>query len=377
MFDAIFTAIYDDGFCYLDGKQFPAGSFVVALLNDHEGEDYLGRAGALFPERPALHAKIERSSVKEAELKAVGEKIIKFLELVSNVCPFSLVDTDREAERIYELFLSETAISMGYSIRTSFEDMDEDADAQIIEYPTRAQLQDALVRHREIKTEIKRTINRYCYFHLTIHAFLTVYHNFLYAIQVASNFNVTDPVTIANYTFVDHCDTLHREYTLFSHTPSAPKKIVEQIYFPTYSGLLMTDFFEALLHGHYAQQCEICGKYFLATIRNPQRYCDGLSTEVVNGHQLSCRQVAAQQSKKERSKKDPRKDIYRRRNACIRSEASRGTISKPFAEKAKVLTKEYLERSIVDMNYALHHYQEEMKRENLYQEVRTRWNIEC
>lgn len=340
MIDSIFSAIYDDGFCYLEGKQFPAGSFVMALLNDHEGEDYLGRAGALFPQRPALHAQIEHGTVAEAELKAVGEKIIKFLGLVSNVCPFSLIDLRWEAERIHELFLSDSAISMG--CRT------------------------------ESLAELKRTINRYCYFQSTILAFLTVYHNFLYAIRVASDFHVTDPASIANYTFVDRCNTLYREYTLFSPAPNAPEKIVEQIYFPTYSGLLMTDFFEALLHGQHARQCEICGKYFLSAIAKPQRYCDGLTDIVVNRIRLSCRQVAAQQNKKEKSKADPRKDIYRRRTACIRSEASRGTISKAFAEKAKALAKEHLERSIVDMDYALNQYREDLDRNNLYAEVESR-----
>jgi hypothetical protein len=103
------------------------------------------------------------------------------------------------------------------------------------------------------------------------------------------------------FTFIERSIMHYTNYTLFSPNESEPKRIVKELSFPRYGALLLADFFECLSVGNFAQRCEICGKYFLTSIKKPQRYCNGLSNEVVNGSRLTCHQVAAKRNKKESS----------------------------------------------------------------------------
>jgi hypothetical protein len=67
-----------------------------------------------------------------------------------------------------------------------------------------------------------------------------------------------------------------------------------------------------------------------------QKYCTGFAPiDLTEGKELTCRQYAAMVGRKELAENDPVKDIYTKRCACIRSEASRGKISENFAGAAK------------------------------------------
>lgn len=377
MIDAIFSVIYDNGICYFQGTPFPAGSFVVEFLNDCVGEKYLSRAHRFLKDRPAVHYHLEFGFTDAKPLISVGKRILKTLEILPNLCPFSKIDFSDERERIKELFSLRTADEIYRYCVVKTDDLKEKLATQNPGKPSAEWMQYTLRRGKYLTEEIRRTINYYTSLGTEVTSFYSVYEKFAYFVTVAHEFQVTDPVGIANFTFIERSIMHYTNYTLFSPNESEPKKIVKELSFPRYGALLLADFFECLSVGNFAQRCEICGKYFLTSIKKPQRYCNGLSNEVVNGSRLTCHQVAAKRNKKESSKSDPRKDVYRSRTGSIRVDESRGIISKDFSQKAKALAKEYLERAIVDFEYAVNHYREDMKKDNLYAEVKARWNIEC
>ena len=377
MIDAIFSVIYDNGICYFQGTPFPAGSFVVEFLNDCVGDKYLSRAHSFLKDRPAVHYQLEFGFTDAKPLISVGKRILKMLEILPNLFPFSKIDFSDERERIKELFSLRSSNEIYRYCVVKNDDLKEKLTTQNPGKPSTEWMQHTLRRGKYLTEEIRRTINYYTSIGREVTSFYSVYENFSYFVTVAHEFQVTDPVGIADFTFIERCIMYYTCYRLFPPDESEPKRIVKELAFPNYDGLLTADFFECLSAGNFPQRCEICGKHFLTSIKKPQRYCNGLSNEVVNGSRLTCHQVAAKRNKKESSKSDPRKDAYRSRTSSIRVDESRGIISKDFSQKAKALAKEHLERAIVDFDYAVNKYLKDMKKDNLYAEVKARWNIEC
>ena len=156
-------------------------------------------------------------------------------------------------------------------------------------------------------------------------------------------------------------------------TKGKKKLIVKRLHFKTFYSFILTDFFEGLALGHYPRQCEVCETYFLMENLRKQKYCTGFAPlELTEGKELTCRQYAAMVGRKELAENDPVKDIYTKRCACIRTEASRGKISKDFAEVAKELAKELKTRYDYKKKYTFKEYQRDMERENIYKEVNKR-----
>ena len=101
-------------------------------------------------------------------------------------------------------------------------------------------------------------------------------------------------------------------------------------------------------------------------------YCSGMSPYVVRKQPLSCRAYGAYIHRKERAENDPITDIYNRRCAAIRSEASRGTITKDFAANAQKLAKERKQRAQSDHDYAVTQYEKDLERVKLYHDTEQR-----
>ena len=76
--------------------------------------------------------------------------------------------------------------------------------------------------------------------------------------------------------------------------------------------------------------------------------------------------------RKELAENDPITDVYKRRCAAIRSEASRGTITKEFASNAQKLAKEHKQRAQSDHDYAVSQYEKDLERVKLYHDTEQR-----
>lgn len=125
-------------------------------------------------------------------------------------------------------------------------------------------------------------------------------------------------------------------------------------------------------YGHYPRRCPICGKYFLMQSARRTVYCSRMSPYVVRKQPLSCRAYGAYIHRKELAENDPITDVYNRRCAAIRSEASQGTITKEFASNAQKLAKERKQRAQSDQNYAVTQYEKDLERVKLYHDTEQR-----
>ena len=87
------------------------------------------------------------------------------------------------------------------------------------------------------------------------------------------------------------------------------------------------------------------------------------------GKRITCRNLAAQQKRKEYAANNPVSVIYNSRRSAIRVEESRGSITKDFAAAAKTLAKEHKQRADTDPEYAAKQYAADMERAKLYEDT--------
>lgn len=145
--------------------------------------------------------------------------------------------------------------------------------------------------------------------------------------------------------------------------------MARRLRFDRFYSFLLTDFFEGLHYGHYPRHCPVCGKYFLMQSARRTVYCSGMSPYVVHRQPVSCRAYGAYLHRKELAENDPVTDIYNRRCAAIRSEISRGTITKDFGKALQRLAKEHKQRAQSDNDYAAAQYAKDMERGKLYRDA--------
>lgn len=142
--------------------------------------------------------------------------------------------------------------------------------------------------------------------------------------------------------------------------------VARRLHFKSYYSFVLTDFFEGLQNGHYPRQCQMCRRYFVMTSARQTMYCGGWATELWRGKKITCRNLAAQQKRKELAANDLITVRYNSRCGAIRVEALRGTITKEFASAAKALAKEHKQLAASDPAYAAKQYITDMERGKLY-----------
>ena len=139
-----------------------------------------------------------------------------------------------------------------------------------------------------------------------------------------------------------------------------------RLHFRSYYSFILTDLFEGLQNGHYPRRCQVCHRYFVMTSARQTRYCSGWATELWRGKKITCRNLAAQQKRREKAANDPITVRYNSRCGAIRVEEGRGTITKEFAAAAKTLAKEHKQLAASDPVYAAKQYIADMERSKLY-----------
>ena len=146
------------------------------------------------------------------------------------------------------------------------------------------------------------------------------------------------------------------------------KKIVtaRRMYFDRWIDFLIADFFEGIRHKHYPKKCAVCGKYFLIENGHNRKYCDGIDPNDAKGR--SCRQVGADRNRRQREnpKVHPIKEACRRRINTIDQHRYRGKISKEFADTAKKLAKDRRDRALMDPIYANKQYSRDISQVAIY-----------
>ncbi len=191
--------------------------------------------------------------------------------------------------------------------------------------------------------------------------------NFVSNIEDADHFDEENLLPLALEFFGQTSFSVKTEYVGLKKSPRSTRcTVARRLYFDSYLGFILTDFFEGLHYGHYPKRCQVCKQYFLMSSARKQIYCDGLSGYEYNGKELTCRQYAAFVGQKELAEAHPVMDIYRRRCSCIRAEQSKGTITKEFATMAKEIAKELKTKVIQGNGYTIQDFEQDMTRERLY-----------
>jgi len=161
------------------------------------------------------------------------------------------------------------------------------------------------------------------------------------------------------------------EYVAIHHPKKKDVSITaRRMIFTRFLDFLIADFFEGIHCGHYPRQCQVCGKYFLRQDARKQLYCDDFDPNDSKGR--SCRMIAADRTRRERSLTldHPIKSVCARRLSTINTHKNNGKISEEFAAAAKCYAQNCRDRALDDDNYALTQYKADMTPEAVYAFVR-------
>ena len=370
----ILTADYRDGCVYLGGKKYPAGTFIVQFLNQYYVNDTAARI-AVFRDAVSFHVLDQfRSGYLDIEdFVKTGRNTLEIMKALPSLLPFNTLDadairahiselfTEEKGERICEYFrgraavglLGQDEIAIGKADWLTDKTYAADVEALLSEVQAALRFFDAvaddLIRaQKQFKTFISRLneVNRLDEKHL---------------LPIALDVFDTPPLPLTV------------EYTgLKKNRASTDATVARRLRFDRYYSFLLTDFFEGLHYGHYPRRCPVCGNFFLMQSARRTVYCSGLSPYGGRKGRLTCRAYAASVHRKELAEGDPVTDVYNRRCAAIRSEASRGTITKDFAAQVQALAKEHKQRAQSDHEYAVTQYEQDMERVKLYHDAERR-----
>ena len=370
----ILTADYRDGCVYLGGKKYPAGTFIVQFLNQYYVNDTAARI-AVFRDAVSFYVLDQfRSGYLDIEdFVKTGRNTLEIMKALPSLLPFNTLDadairahiselfTEEKGERICEYFrgraavglLGQDEIAIGKADWLTDKTYAADVEALLSEVQAALRFFDAvaddLIRaQKQFKTFISRLneVNRLDEKHL---------------LPIALDVFDTPPLPLTV------------EYTgLKKNRASTDATVARRLRFDHYYSFLLTDFFEGLHYGHYPRRCPVCGNFFLMQSARRTVYCSGLSPYEGRKGRLTCRAYAASVHRKELAEGDPVTDVYNRRCAAIRSEASRGTITKDFAAQVQALAKEHKQRAQSDHEYAVTQYEQDMERVKLYHDAERR-----
>ena len=370
----ILTADYRDGCVYLGGKKHPAGYFVVQFLNQYYMNDTAARI-AVFRDAVCYHIldQLRYGYLNIAEYEKTGRNMVEIIKALSMLPPFDTLDAEAIRDYVSALFTEANGehICAYFRNRAEIGVMGQDEIA--------IGTQDQRIDKKnvvEMEAFISETQAALRFFDALADDLIQAqaqFKAFVSRLDEAVRFDEKHLLPIALEVFGAASLPLTVEYTgLKKNRASTDETVARRLRFDRYVSFLLTDFFEGLHHGHYPRHCPVCGKYFLMQSARRTVYCSGMSPYVVRKQPLSCRAYGAYIHRKERAENDPITDVYKRRCAAIRSEASRGTITKEFAFNAQKLAKEHKQRAQSDPDYAVSQYEKDLERVKLYHDTEQR-----
>ena len=368
------TADYRDGCVYLGGKKYPVGTFVIQLLNQYYVNDTAARI-AVFRDSVnfCILDQLRFGFLNIRDFEKAGRNTLESLKALPTLQPFDMLETDKLRENVLSLFTEANGVRICeyFRSRTSVSMIDQN-EAAIgapyweIDKSYVAEMEDLIADVRAVLSFFDSLADDLILVQKQLKTFIT---------RIAE---------------VPHCDEKHllpaalevfgspplpltTEYIgLKKNRASTDATVARRLRFDRYYSFLLTDFFEGLHYGHFPRRCPICGSYFLMQSARKTMYCSGLSPYEGRKGRLTCRAYAASIHRKELAEGDPVTDVYNRRCAAIRSESSRGTITRDFAAKARALAKERKQRAQSDHDYAVTQYEKDMERLKLYHDAEQR-----
>ena len=355
---------------HIGGKSYPAGTFVVHLLNQFYENDTAARIGVFTTDNWQLENMLRIGYINISDFVKAGERMLNIFTALPWLKPFDMLGTNDERNRVADLFSEENSevINEYFSRRAKVSDMD--TEQTIFHQLPKEYNKEFFSKAEALLKEVNTTLNFYDRLSDDIRNAFHKLKDFTNAVDEADRFDEEHLLPIALEVFGSVPFPVTTEYVPIKKTnKSTSVTLARRLYFDSYYSFVVTDFFEGLHHGHYPRQCSICNKYFLMTSARRQQYCDGIAPYEVRGRKTTCRKYAASINRKELAAADPVVDIYNRRCSAIRTEKGRGTITESFAKMATELAKEYKFRALQNSDYANKQYALDMSREKLYAET--------
>ena len=370
----ILTADYRNGCVYLGGKKYPAGTFVIQLLNQYYVNDAAARI-AVF--RDSVNFRIldqlRFGFLNIRDFENAGRNTLESLKALPTLQPFDMPETDKLRENVQALFTEANGerICAYFRNRASVSMIEQ--EEVVIGAPYWEIDKSYVAEMEDLIAEVRAVLG----------FFDSLADDLILVQKQLKTF-------ISHIAEVPRCDEKHllpAALEVFGSPPlplttayiglkksraSTDATVARRLRFDRYYSFLLTDFFEGLHYGHFPRCCPICGSYFLMQSARKTMYCSGLSPYEGRKGRLTCRAYAASIHRKELAEGDPVTDVYNRRCAAIRSEASRGTITKDFAGKVRALAKERKQRAQSDHDYAVTQYEKDMERVKLYHDAEQR-----
>ena len=362
-----FTADYRDGQVRIGGKTYSAGYFAVHLLNQYYENDTAARIAIYAVQNDHLRDTLSKGYMDKDVFLKVGERLLMIHRALPWLMPFQFLDTAGERDRLAELFTEETydMVQQYYSCKAEVYSMNW--EQSWLDRVPESYNEAFMTLTESLLQQIISAIEFYEKLSDDMDKAFRALKGFVSDLEEAERFDEGHLLPLALDRFGKSIFSVKTEYVGMKKSPRSKLcTVARRLYFDSYLGFILTDFFEGLHHGHYPKRCLVCRQYFLMTSARRQIYCDGYSGYEYNDKELTCRQYAAMVGQKERAEAHPISDIYRRRCSCIRAELSRGTITAEFATTAKKIAGELKTKAIHGSDYTVQDYERDMERPRLY-----------
>ena len=369
----ILTADFRSDYVYVGGKRSYAGSYAVHLLNQYHKDDTALRIAVCTSDFWMVQRAFETGYINHADFMETGRRVSRIFDELPKLKPLHTLDLLTEKERTTALFTEENYEKIYRYFRDKAKLRSMDEGSAFFHIPEKAKDKYVSKDGQTLVQDVLDTLTFYLSISDDMDFAFTRLRKFAARTHEAERFDEGHLLPLALEAFGPAPFPAKTEYIgLRGRGRATTRHTARRLYFDSYRGFILTDFFEGLRHGHYPKQCEICKKYFLMTSARKQRYCDGMSPYYYNGKRLSCRQCAAVDGRKELAEGNPVIDIYNRRCACIRAELSRKKISKEFADQAKKIAAKLKFEALKQEEYTLTEYKRDMGRAALYARVEQR-----
>lgn len=361
---------YRDGRVHLGRKTYPAGTFAVHLLNQYHANE-VGPRLAVFRSRnwEAVN-QLRTGYLSERLFSEAGTEIGHILDALPGLQPFSALDLAAEQKRISNLFTEANGnrIREYFLQRTLLGNMDGP-----FSYPPSGYDAEFCHAAEGLLQEALAALDFYDRLGDDCRIAFEKLKTFVARIDEAERFDEEHLLPLAlevfgSVTFHAMTEYVPRKKSGRSNTAT----VARRMYFDSFYSFILTDFFEGLHHGHYPRRCNICNRFFLMTSARRQRYCTGYAPELYRNRRITCRNLAAVYGRKELAENDPITARYNHRCSAIRTELSRGKITKALADAAKGLARDHKLLAVQNMEYANGQYAKDMEREQLYADAEQR-----
>lgn len=367
---SFFSADYRDVRVHIGGKSYPAGTFAMNLLNQYYENDTAARIAVFKQYNWAVIQKLEQGYINPSDFVKCKEEISNILKTLPILKPFSMLDTDKERNRIAELFTENNAYFILDYLRQKAAVVQRDNNELALDLVPNNYDKDLFKQAATLLNDVIATLTFYDNLSVDIRKAFEVLTAFVSRIDETERFDEPHLLPIAIEIFGQVPFPIKTEYVAIPKTTRSKELVTaRRLYFESYYSFIITDFFEGLHNGHYPRQCSICKKYFLMQSATRQKYCTGYAPFKVKGEAITCRKYAARINRREYAVNNPLVRIYKNRCSAIRVEKQRGTITEEFANIALIVAQNNFGRAKNDPEYANIQYETDMSREKLYKDT--------